>query len=147
MILIYQFLTEHSSTERALELFEFDVPQDVETISIWRGFVKDIANAMNLKKHLVDQAITNLIYVESIRRIYRGSHGHPSIFLLIESPELNKYLQLQEKSHLTGRYHTLTPEQRMERSFNQLVNRVTAVEERLERLERAQNDAVRRPRW
>lgn len=149
MTQIYQFLQEHSTSERALEYFQFDAPQDVETISIWRGFVKDIAAALELGKHLVDQAIVNLIYVESVRRIYKGSHGHPSIFLLIEPPELNKFMQLQELSHRTGRYQTITPEQRLQESINKLVNRVIALEEELERLKLhvQKNDAVRRPRW
>lgn len=148
MALVYQFMLEHGTSERALEFFQFDVPRDVEVISIWRGFVRDIAEAMQIKKHLIDQAVTNLCYVESVRRIYRGSHGHPSVFYLIEPPENNKFMQLQELSHRTGRYHTLTPEQRLNDSITRLVNRVVVLEAKVERLEHGKkNDAVHPPRW
>lgn len=147
MTQIYQYMIDHGNSEKALEYFQFDVPRDVETISIWRGFAKEIADDLGVPKHLVDQAITNLCYVESIRRIYKGSHGHPSIYFLIEPPELNKFMQLQELSHRTGRYHTLTPEQRMQDSVNRLTNRVIALEAIVERLDREQkNDALRRAR-
>lgn len=137
-------MLETSESKKVLEYFQYDVPRDVETIAIWRGFVKDIAEALEIAKHLVDSAVTNLIYVESVRRIYRGSHGHPSIFYLIESPDNNKFMQLQELSHRTGRYHTLTTEQRLQDTINRLANRVSALEAKVERLEHVlQNDALR----
>lgn len=138
-------MMDHATYERALEYFKFDVPQDVEFISVWRGFVKDIAEALDIKKHLVDQAMVKLNYAESIRRVYKGSHGHPSIYQLVEAPEQNKFMQMQERNHLTGRFHTLTPEQRLQGSINALVNRVIALEEELERLKRrvSTNDAIR----
>lgn len=142
---IYNYLLKSSTSERALEFFQFDVPIDVETVSIWRGFVREIAEALELPKHSVDEAIRNLCYVESIRRIYKGSHGHPSIFYLIESPDENKFLQLQELSHRTGRYQTLTTEQRLQDSINRLVKRLVTLEEKVERLELDKaNDALRR---
>lgn len=148
MKLVYQYMLETGESKKALEYFQFDVPQDVEMISIWRGFVKDIAEALDIAKHLVDSAVTNLTYVESVRRIYRGSHGHPSIFYLIESPDNNKFMHLQELSHRTGRYHTLTTRQQLEDSINRLARRVQALEAEVERLKRVQkNDAIPRPRW
>lgn len=148
MQLVYQHMLSTGTTEKALEFFQFDVPRDVEDISIWRGFVKDIADALELKKHLVDDAVKNLTWVESVRRIYRGAHGHPSIFYLIEPPEENKFVALQELSHVTGRYHTASPEQRAQDSINRLVSRITALEARIERLERGKkNDAVHPARW
>lgn len=148
MSAIYQHMMEHSSTEKALDYFKFDVPQDVEYISVWRGFIKDIAEALDIKKHLIDQAMQNLIYVESIRRVYKGSHGHPSIYQLIEPPEQNKFMQMQERNHISGRLKTLTPEQRLQISINSLVNRVVALEEKCERLERRVStyDAIRNAR-
>jgi hypothetical protein len=148
MIEIYQFMMSQATSERALEYFKFDVPQDVEFISVWRGFVKDIAEALNIKKHLVDQAMVNLNYGESIRRVYKGSHGHPSIYQLIESPDQNKFMQMQERNHLTGRFKTLTPEQRLQDSITKLVNRVSALEDEVERLKRRVStyDAIRNAR-
>lgn len=145
---IYQYMMTHSTSEKALDYFKFDVPQDVEYISVWRGFVKDIADSLNIKKHLVDQAMMNLNYGESIRRVYKGSHGHPSIYQLVEPPEQNKFMQMQERNHLTGRFKTLTPEQRLQESINKLVNRVVVLEEKIERLERrvSTNDAIRNAR-
>lgn len=145
---MYQYMMEHATYERALDYFKFDVPQDVEYISVWRGFVKDIAEALNIKKHLVDQAMTKLNYGESIRRVYKGSHGHPSIYQLIEAPEQNKFMQMQERNHLSGRFTTLTPEQRLQTSINSLVNRIIALEEEVERLKRRVStyDAIRNAR-
>lgn len=147
MSIIYQYMMDHGTSERALEYFSFDVPQDVEFISIWRGFTKEIAEALSIKKHLVDQSMANLTYVESIRRVYKGSHGHPSIYHLIESPEQNKFMQMQERNHRTGRYKTLTKEERMQDTINRLNNRVITLEEKVERLERvSSNDALRNAR-
>lgn len=138
----------NSTYERALDYFKFDVPQDVEFISVWRGFIKDIAEELDIKKHLVDQAMMNLSYGESIRRVYKGSHGHPSIYQLIEAPEQNKFMQMQERNHLSGRFKTLTPEQRLQDSITKLVNRVIALEEEVERLKRRVStyDAIRNAR-
>lgn len=148
MTLIYDYMMQNSSSEKALDYFRFDVPRDVEYISIWRGFLRNIADELDIKKHLVDQAMQQLFYVESVRRMYKGSNGHPSIFYLIEPPEQNKFMQMQEKNHITGRFHTLTPEQRAQDSINRLTNRVIALEEKIERLERlvSSNDALRYPR-
>lgn len=145
---IYQYMLQHSTYEKALDYFKFDVPQDVEHISVWRGFLKDLAVELDIKKHLVDQAVMKLIYTESIRRVYKGSHGHPSIYQLVEAPEQNKFMQMQERNHLTGRFHTLTPEQRLQDSINKLVNRVIALEEEVERLKRrvTSHDALRNAR-
>lgn len=141
-------MMDQATSERALEYFKFDVPQDVEYISVWRGFIKEIAEALDIKKHLVDQAMLNLKYVESIRLVYKGSHGHPSIYQLVEAPEQNKFMQMQERNHISGRAKTLTPEQRLQTSINQLVNRVIALEEKCERLERRVStyDAIRNAR-
>lgn len=145
---IYQHMMSQSTYEKALQYFKFDVPQDVEYISVWRGFIKDIAQELDIKKHLVDQAMTKLSYGESIRRVYKGSHGHPSIYQLIEAPEQNKFMQMQERNHLSGRMRTLTPEQRLQDSINKLVNRVIALEAEVERLQRrvSTHDAIRNAR-
>lgn len=138
----------HATYEKALDYFKFDVPQDVEYISVWRGFLKDLVEPLGIKKHLIDQAVVKLAYGESIRRVYKGSHGHPSIYQLIEAPEQNKFMQMQERNHLTGRMQMLTPEQRLQDSINKLYNRVIALEEEVERLKRlvSTNDALRNAR-
>src|SRR4051812_18915956 len=86
MTTVYNYMQKTAVTEKALDYFRYDVPTDVEEISIWRGFTKDIAEVLEIKKYLVDQAMQQLIFIESIRRMYKGSHGHPSIFHIIESP-------------------------------------------------------------
>lgn len=148
MIQIYQHMMEQATCEKALDYFKFDVPQDIEDIYVWRGIRSNIAADLNLKQHLVDQAITQLRYVESVRRVYKGSAGHPSIYWLIEPPDQNKFALLQERSYRMGRFKSLTLEQRLQESVTRLTNRVIALEEEVERLKRVQkNDAVRYPQW
>lgn len=126
---------QNSKQEKALDHFKFDVPQDVEHISIWRGFARDIAAALEIKDYLVSQAMQQLFYVESVRRMYRGAHGSPSVYYLIEPPEQNKFNDMQEKNHVSGRYELLTPEQRAQDSINRLATRVNLLEDRIKRIE------------
>lgn len=145
MIQVFEYMQSKATSERALEFFQFDVSQDVEYISVWRGKTQDIATDLNIGYHLVSDAIKNLCWVESIIRVYKGTHGHPSIYHIVEPPDQNKFLQQQEFDHRVGRMKSLTPEQRMDDKFNSLVNRVIALEEKLERLERrvATNEKIR----
>lgn len=146
---VYQYLKDHETTVRAIDYFQFDVPQDVEFVSIWQGYTKVIAQELDIPPYLVAQAITNLCYVESIRRLYKGSHGHPSVYHLIEPPEENKYQQMQVRSYTTGIFRIATPTEKLQDAVSKLSNQVYELHQKVERLELLvqANDASRNPRW
>lgn len=141
---MYSYMLASSETVNTRDYFRFDVPTNTPTAQIWRGFIREVAEALAIPRYSVDQALGRLVSLEAIRQISRGTHGNPSVYLLMEAPTAETYDALQERSATTGRYKPATPLQRAQDSVNRLAKRVAELEQRLERIELVQkNDALR----
>jgi hypothetical protein len=148
MVAIYDYMASHSEIVSPNEFFKFGIPATMTgEIRIWRGRSIDLQNEFQHNRKIVDQTITALMNTEAIQRISRGSSVTQSIYLLGNRPEVLTYESLKERSLVTGRAEIRTPTQRAEDAVNRLNQRITELEQRVERLEYAEKiNALSDPR-
>jgi len=138
MLKIFDYMNELAELVDPSIYFKFGFPQSMTEARIWRGHTADIATKLNEKRHVIDRAITSLTILESIRKVARGSHSTPSVYLIGTRPSQLAFEALKERSLLTGRVEIRTQGQQAQDAVNRLNNRVRELEQRVERLEYVQ---------
>lgn len=122
MCLVYEYMDKHKS--RIITIDQF----------IWRGFGKDIAEALDMQVGSVYNLIAKLVELGCISRIRHGGTNTPSLYKLIKEPDGFEYTLLKEQA-VGSRAKSPTKNERIQDSLNRLSNRVTELERQFKELE------------
>lgn len=136
-------MMDHGETVNTREKFRFDVEDAPEYVRLWTGSTAKLADQLNIKHYLVTQALVRMLAMQCIRLLHRGNQASPTVYHLVQEPTKRMYISFQSKDMLTGHYRPMTGMQRLTDSVNRLYNHVSALEQRIERLEREQANHAR----
>lgn len=141
MVSIYDHMSAQAELVDPNEYFKFGFsPHNVSVreVRVWRGKTDNLCAALQANRKAIDQAIVALTLLESIRRLAKGSHSTPSIYLLGERPHLKAYEALKERSLITGRPVLRNHSQQAQDAVNRLTRQLNELQQRVEKLEYAQ---------
>lgn len=138
MVSIFDYMNTHAELVDPNEYFKFGIPPNMADIRIWRGRTNDLCAALQAGRQVIDQAIVALLLLESIRRLAKGSHSTPSIFLIGDRPHRKAYEALKERSLVTGRPELRNSSQQAQDAINRLTRQLNELQQRVEKLEYAQ---------
>ncbi len=102
---------------------------------IWRGFGQEIADALSMKLKYVYSSMSVLESLGSIKKIRHGAYATPSIYRVMDEPDVLEYIKLKERSILFDRPQLMTKSDRVQDSLNLALHRITVLESKVNRLE------------
>lgn len=141
MVSVFDHMNAHAELVDPNEYFKFGFSQHdvgVLEVRVWRGRTNDLCEVLQENRKVIDQAIVSLTLLESIRRLAKGSHSTPSIYLVGDRPHIKAYEALKERSLITGRPELRNHGQQAQDAINRLTRQLNELEQRVERLEYAQ---------
>lgn len=109
---------------------------DASEMSVWRGFARDISEALDLPTTSVYNIIARLIDLGSLTRIRHGAAKTPSVYRIDKEPDDYQYTLNKEMFALSTELRSPTKYERMQDSVTRLTNRVNELERRVKELER-----------
>lgn len=144
MVKLYEYMAERSIVADPHHYHEYGVPHRVTHAQVFMGIAREMADELDENKASIDFALTNLHMLDCISKIKRGSAKHPSVFLMQEPPTRERYESYKKQNILIGQFLLPSTEKRNEDAITRLNARINELENRIERLEREQeNHAVR----
>jgi hypothetical protein len=111
------------------------------TIDIWRGYLTDVAQSLNLSVGTVHAEIGHLITMDCLTLLMRGSRHNRSVYLLNAAPTEELWQGQHERNFITGRTVPITKAQRENDRINRLIREVEKLKHRVEMLEREQSNS------
>lgn len=132
--LVFAYLNENSESLNKRDFFQDPTKED-ETLRIWRGKGKDIAEATGIKSQNVYRNISTLSIMGCIVKIRHGSRDVPTVYQILKEPDQHEYLLLLERNIMSEKLELPGKADRAQDSVNRLISRINDLERRVRFLE------------